>query len=368
MIIHIEPWIDHEELDELKKVIDSTFVTESALTAQFEEMCRKLTGASHAIAMTNGTVALYSCLKARGIGPGDEVIVPDLTFIASSNAVIMAGALPVFCDVLSDTLCIDVQSVLTKITSRTKAIMPVHLYGQSADMEAIAKISAERGLAVIEDAAQGVGVRFQGQHVGTFGEMGVLSFFGNKTITCGEGGVVLTNDDSLATTCYRLKNHGRARKGTFIHEEIGFNFCFTEMQAAIGVAQMNKLPRIIERKKEIHDRYVSELVDIKGLTPCPVDPRTEPVFWFTSFFSNETENLAAWLLDCGIQTRRFFYPLHLQPCYQKESSIALANTGSFPVSEDSYSRGLSLPSSYILTEDQQTVVIENIRIFYEHRA
>lgn len=131
---------------------------------------------------------------------------------------------------------------------------------------------------------------------------------------------------------------------------------------------MNKLPRIIERKKGIHDRYISELADIKGLTPCPVDPRTEPVFWFTSFFSNETESLAAWLLDCEIQTRRFFYPLHLQPCYQKESSIALVNKGPFPVSEDSYSRGLSLPSSYILTEDQQTIVIEKIKSFYEHRA
>jgi perosamine synthetase len=307
-------------------------------------------------------------LKALGIGSGDEVIVPDLTFIATSNAVIMAGALPVFCDILPDTLCLDVESARSRITSHTKAIMPVHLYGQSADMEAITKLASEHGLAVLEDAAQGVGVRFQGQHVGTFGEMGILSFFGNKTITCGEGGIILTNDDSFATACYRLKNHGRDRKGVFIHEEIGFNFSFTEMQAAIGVAQMNKLPRIIQRKKEIHDRYVSALADITALTPCPVDPRTEPVFWFTSFFSNENENLAAWLLERHIQTRRFFYPLHLQPCYQKETAIALANTGSFPVTEDVYRRGLSLPSSYLLTDVQQTIVIENIKGFYEHRA
>ena len=368
MILQIEPWIDQAELDELKKVIDSSFVTEGAMTAQFEEMCKKLTGSRHAVAMTNGSLALYACLKALNIGSGDEVIVPDLTFIASANAVIMAGALPVFCDILPDSLCMDVESARTRITPRTKAIMPVHLYGQSADMKAIMKLASEHGLKVLEDAAQGVGVRFLGQHVGTFGEMGILSFYGNKTITCGEGGIVLTNNDSLATACYRLKNHGRARKGVFIHEEIGYNFSFTEMQAAIGVAQMKKLPLIMQRKQAIRDRYVSELEDIPVLTPCPIDPRTEPVFWFTSFFSNERENIAAWLLDNHIQTRQFFYPLHLQTCYQKETAITLANPGPFPVTEDVYHRGLSLPSSYLLTEEQQSIVIEKIKVFYKHHG
>lgn len=367
MIIQIEPWIDHEELNELKKVIESTFVTESAMTDQFEDMCKKLTGSRYAVAMTNGTLALYACLKALHIGPGDEVIVPDLTFIASANAVIMAGAIPVFCDILKDTLCLDVESASIRITPHTKAIMPVHLYGQSADMVAIMKLASEHGLAVLEDAAQGVGVRFLGQHVGTFGEMGILSFFGNKTVTCGEGGIVLTNDENLARVCYRLKNHGRDRKGVFIHEEIGYNFSFTEMQAAVGVAQMNKLPRIIQRKKEIHDRYVSALSNISTLTLCPIDPRTEPVFWFTSIFSNETEQLAVWLLHRNIQTRRFFYPLHLQPCYQKEPTIASVNLGPFPVTEEAYRCGLSLPSSYLLTDDQQDAVIKEIINCYEHR-
>ena len=367
MILQIEPWIDHEELDELKKVIESTFVTESTMTAQFENMCKKLTGSRHAVAMTNGTLAIYACLKALHIGPGDEVIVPDLTFIATANAVIMAGAIPVFCDILPDTLCLDVESARTRITPRTKAIMPVHLYGQSADMEAITKLVSEHGLAVLEDAAQGVGVRFRGRHVGTFGEMGILSFFGNKTVTCGEGGIILTNDENLAKVCYRLKNHGRDRKGVFIHEEIGFNFSFTEMQAAVGVAQMKKLPRIIQRKKQIYDRYVTALSKISALTPCRIDPRTDAVFWFTSFLCNESEQLAAWLQVRHIQTRRFFYPLHLQPCYQKEPAITSANLGPFPVTEEAYSRGLSLPSSYLLTNDQQDVVIKEIINFYEHR-
>src|SRR5579862_9870391 len=163
MILQIEPWIDEVELEELKRVISSTFVVEHDLTREFEERTRELTGAKHAIAVMNGTMALYCCLRALGIGPGDEVIVPDLTFIATANAVIMAGADPVFCDILPDTFCLDPDRIEQAVTPRTKAIMPVHLYGQSADMDAIMRVAARLGLFVIEDAAQGVGVRFNGR-------------------------------------------------------------------------------------------------------------------------------------------------------------------------------------------------------------
>lgn len=364
MIVQIEPWIDQAELEELKRVIKSTFVTESALTKEFEEMIIKLTGAKHAIAMANGTLGLFACLKALNIGPGDEVIVPDLTFIASSNAVIMAGATPVFCDVLENTFCIDVESACSKVSSKTKAIMPVHLYGQSADMGMVTKLADQYNLHIIEDAAQGIGVRFSGKHVGTFGAVGVLSFYGNKTLTCGEGGVVLTDDDELAKKCYMLKNHGREKKGVFVHEEIGFNFCFTEMQAAIGIAQLKKLPRIVQRKLEIREKYLDSLAEIHQLRTCWIDPRTEPVFWFTSFLLDEAEELATYLLDKDIQTRRFFYPLHLQPCYQKREEIMKANNGNFPVSEKLYNTGLSLPSSFILNEWQQERVVQEIKAFF----
>lgn len=367
MIIQIQPWIDNAELEELKRVIKSTFVTEGTMTLEFEEMIIRLTGAKHAIAMANGTLALYACLKALGIGVGDEVIVPDMTFIASANAVVMAGATPVFCDVEEDTFCISVESAAQKLTPKTKAIMPVHLYGQSADMDKIMVLARQHNLKIIEDAAQGVGVKFRGQHVGTFGDLGILSFYGNKTITCGEGGVVLTNNDELAKICYKLKNHGREKKGVFIHEDIGFNFSFTEMQAAIGVAQMKKLSRIIQRKSEIKEKYVAELSGLPRLMTCYIDSRTEPVFWFTSFLSEDTEELAAFLRDRNIQTRRFFYPLHMQPCYQKDALIKGVNSGEFLVSEKIYREGLSLPSSYDLTGEQQAVVIREIRNFYEHR-
>ena len=364
MIIQIEPWIDDEEMNELRRVVESTFVTEGIITKEFEDKIKSLTGSKHAVAMTNGTVALYVSLKSLGIGHGDEVIVPDMTFIATANAVIMAGGTPIFCEVDPETYCIDVIAAKTLVTKKTRAIMPVHLYGQAADMTAVMNFATEFNLYVIEDAAQGVGVKFSGQHVGTFGNLGVLSFYGNKTITCGEGGIILTNNDELALACYRLKNHGRERKGIFIHEEIGFNFAFTEMQAAVGVAQLGKLKRIIERKKEIHDIYVSELNGLTELSPCRIDSRVDPVFWFTSFETDSLEKLTDYLLHEGIQTRRFFYPLHLQPCYGKNIEISNLNSRSFPISEAIYKKGISLPSAYHLTNRDQEFVINKIKHFY----
>jgi len=360
MIIQIEPWIDAGELAELQKVVKSTFVVEHELAAEFEGMTREMTGAKHAIAMCNGTMALYVCLKAMGIGEGDEVIVPNITFVATANAVILAGAKPVFCEVTEDTFCIDMGFADNLITRKTKAIIPVHLYGQSADLDLIMPFAKKYRLAVIEDAAQGVGVKFNNKHVGTFGDMGILSYYGNKTITTGEGGVVLTNNDELAKLAYRLKNHGRDEKGTFIHEHIGFNFSFTEMQAAVGVSQMKKLPKIIEKKNHINEVYLNELSDISGIDAVSIDERCEPVFWFTSFLADDADKLAAYLKEKGIQTRRFFYPLHMQPCYQEKFS----SNKNFKISEDIYRRGISLPSSYCLTDKEQKCVIEAVKGFY----
>ena len=367
MIIQIEPWIDNEELIQLERVIKSTYVTEGELTKEFEGKIKELTGSKHAIAVANGTLALYMSLKAMGIGPGDEVIVPNLTFIATANAVIMAGAMPIFCEILHDTYCLDIGVARALVTKKTKAIIPVHLYGQAADMQAVNLFAKEFGLKVLEDAAQGIGVHFLNKHVGTFGDIGILSFYGNKTITCGEGGVILTDDDDLALACYRLKNHGRERKGVFVHEEIGFNFSFTEMQAAIGIAQLGKLERIIKRKKEIHSKYLYELTDLPRLKPCYIDERSSPVFWFTSFETDDLDSLSEYLLQNSIQTRRFFYPLHAQPCYLKDTLISNANKRNFNVSESVYSKGVSLPSSYLLSEQDQDKVIHHLKIYNENR-
>ncbi|MEL7038494.1 MAG: DegT/DnrJ/EryC1/StrS family aminotransferase [Cyanobacteria bacterium J06592_8] len=361
MIPQIQPWIDECEWQEVKRVMESTYLTENKVTAEFEDGIRALTGAKHAVAVFNGTVALYCILHALDIGHGDEVIVPNLTFVASSNAVIMAGAKPVFCPVKADTLCIDVEAAEALVNERTKGIMPVHLYGQSADMEAVLAFADRLGLKVVEDAAQAVGVEFNGRHVGYYGDAGAFSFYGNKTITCGEGGIILTESDTIAQICRRLKNHGRSRRGTFVHEHIGFNFSMTEMQAAIGVAQLRKLPAIIERKQQIYDTYMARLADLPQLEPFFKDPRCQPVHWFTSFYAENRVELANYLKDQGIQTRILFCPLHLQPCYEGWGDPNV----DYSVSTSAYERGLSLPSSYILTDEELDFIIAQIHQFYQ---
>lgn len=361
-IPQIEPWIDQLELKHLEEVINSTYVTEHKMTEKFEDLITDLTNSAYAISVTNGTMALFCCLKALGIGEGDEVIVPNITFVASSNAVIMAGATPVFCEVKDNNFCMDVNSAQRLVTNKTKAVMPVHLYGQACDMDTILDFAFNNNLFVVEDAAQGVGVRYDRKHTGTFGHLGVLSFYGNKTITCGEGGIVLTESKQLRDKVYQLKNHGRLKKGKFVHEEIGYNFSFTEMQAAVGVSQLKKLSAIKSKKKRIYDRYMEGLAPISSeLRPVWVDKKCDPVWWFTSFLSPRRDELEKFLLGHGIQTRKFFCPLHLQPCYKHmdfDRSI-------FKVSESAYRQGISLPSAYNLTSEEQEYIIDKILDFYK---
>jgi perosamine synthetase len=363
MIPQIQPWIDEQEWHEVKRVMESTYLTESRATSEFEHGLKALTGAKHAVAVCNGTAALYCILKAAGIGPDDEVIVPDMTFVATSNAVIMAGAKPVFAPICKDSLDFDYSLLADCVNSCTKAIMPVHLYGRSADMDAILDFANKHNLKVIEDAAQAIGVTFDNQHVGFFGDAGAISLYGNKTITSGEGGIILTNNDDIAEKCRQLKNHGRSQRGTFVHEHIGFNFSITEMQSAIGIAQLRKLPAIIQRKQQIYDAYTSSLANISGLRSLPLSPRYQPVHWFTSFYADDREALADDLASWGIQTRLFFCPLHLQPCYQGWADPKV----DYSASVQAYAEGISLPSSYTLKDEELNFVIERIKAFYQSR-
>jgi perosamine synthetase len=344
MLAQIQPWIDEEEVEWVRRGVASTFVTEHTLTRRFEELLRERTGARHAIAYCNATCGLFAALRAAGVGPGDEVIVPDLTFVATANAVILAGGTPVFCDVDPQTMMLDPAAAEGLIGRRTSAIVPVHLYGSAAPMEAILSLAGRHGLAVVEDAAQGMGVTLDGRHVGTMGRAGVISFYGNKTLTTGEGGVILTNDDAVAEACYRLKNHGRMEKGVFVHEEIGFNFSFTEMQAALGISQMGKLDRIIADKLRIRRHYERRLAGVEGVRFGQMPAGVRGVHWFTNIFHDEAEGLAAGLEAAGIQARRFFYPLHLQPCYRKLRPRPCVNSARL------YRTGVSLPSSCGLEE------------------
>ncbi len=361
MIAQIQPWINWKEIYQILKVVKSTFITEGKKTEEFEKLTRDLTKSKYAVSYANGTLALYAALKSLKIGNGDEVIVPNLTFIATANAVIMAGAKPVFCEIEKDTLGISSKNIRKLISNKTKAIMPVHLYGFSCNIDEIISIANEFKLKVIEDAAQGVGVHYNGKHVGTYGDIGVLSYYGNKVMTTAEGGMILTNNEEIFKSCYRLKNHGRDKKGVFIHDHIGFNFAFTDLQAAIGVAQIKKLNKIIQSKRKIFEMYYSELSSIKQLDFYKIRKQENPVYWFSSIYTKDKLELKKFLALNGVQTRDFFCPLHLQPCY-KEIDLNIGDD--FKMSEDIYNFSLSLPSSVILKKREIRKVIKLIKSFY----
>ncbi|HAU40078.1 MAG: degt/dnrj/eryc1/strs aminotransferase, perosamine synthetase [Candidatus Peregrinibacteria bacterium GW2011_GWF2_43_17] len=357
-IPQIEPWFDDDEIKELTEVMKSTFVTESSKTQELEAMIAKYTGSKYVVSYMNGTMAIFAALKTLGIGAGDEVIVPDMTFIATANAVILTGAKPVFCDIDPETLQMTREQAEKKITSHTKAIIPVHLYGGAVQMDEILELAKKHNLHVVEDAAQGIGVKLNGRHVGTFGDVGILSFYGNKTITMGEGGMILTASKELAEECYAFKNHGRKIKGIFTHEKIGYNFSTTDLNAAIGIAQMRKLDKVIKRKKEIMDMYKKLL---KNVYLYDYPKNVDCVPWFTSIKVENPEKLAAFMKENNIGMRRFFYPLHLQPCYKNE----VFGADEFRNSTDAYEHGISLPSSATLEDEQVEFVASKINDFYK---
>lgn len=356
MIPQFEPWLGDEELAQLTETIKANWITGGPKVKEFERQMAGLCGVKHAIAICNGTLALYVGLKAMGIGEGDEVIVPDFTFIASANSVVMAGATPILVDIDPRTFNIDPESTEKAITRKTKAVMPVHIYGQAADMDAICAIAKKRRLLLIEDAAQGIGVKFMGRPVGGFGDVGCLSFYADKTMTTGEGGMVLTNDDKLAENCLILKHQGRTGRGMYFHEHIGYNFRLTDLQAAIGLAQLSKLPTIIERKKKNEKLYRDLLAGVDAVEFPYIDSRGFNVPFRINIMVDDPESLSAFLNENEIGSRRFFFPLHQQPCYQIK--------GEFRNSVKAYQRGLSLPSSVKLTEDEITFITDKIREFY----
>jgi perosamine synthetase len=352
-----EPWLGKEELNQLAETIKANWITGGPKVKEFQDKIAKLCKVKHAIACCNGTQALYLGLKILGIGEGDEVIVPDFTFIASANAVVWTGAKPIFVDVDSKTFNIDPEKIEKAITKNTKAILPVHIYGLSADMEKIMEIAKKHNLFVIEDAAQGIGVSFNKKPVGGFGDVGCLSFYADKTITTGEGGMVLTNSDELAKKCIILLNQGRIKRGWYFHEQIGYNFRLTDLQAAVGLAQLKKLPLIIKKKKNNEKLYKKYLLGVKEVSFPYIDERGFSVPFRINILIKNPQKLSDYLEKEGIITKRFFYPLHLHPCYNIKEE--------FPSSVEAYETGLSLPCSVNIKEIQIKYICSVIKDFFK---
>jgi perosamine synthetase len=353
------PEIGPDEYPLIREVLDSNYVNDGDVTEEFARRIASLIDVKFAVMVTSGTAAITAALLALGVGPGDEVIVPDITFIATANAAVLAGAKPVLVDVNPRTLNIDPNAICRAITSRTRAIVPVHVSGRAADMQAVMQIAESKGLVVVEDAAEGFVSRNRGKYLGTIGHAGCLSFSPNKTITTGKGGAVLTNDERVYERLRELKDQGRPVRGTGgddIHQSIGFNFKFTNLQAALGLGQLNYLQSRLERARQIYSGYASGLAGLPGISLPGFDLEHGECPQWTDALVDRRDALDRHLLARDIHCRRFWFPLHTQAPYRQTDDA-------FPNSTAISHQALWLPSAFSLTSAQVETVCAMIHGF-----
>jgi len=357
-----EPEIGEEELRNVIEAVKSGWISsKGSFLEEFEKSFARYIGVKYGVAVSNGTTALHLALVALGVRPGDEVIVPDLTFAATINAVLYTGAKPVLVDIHPQYWCMDPEKVEKAITPKTKAIVPVHLYGHPCDMGSIMEMASEHGLYVVEDAAEAHGAEFMGRRVGSFGHVSCFSFYGNKIITTGEGGMCLTNDEELAERMRVLRDHGMRPEKRYWHEVVGYNYRMTNLQAAIGVAQLAKIDKFINKKRKIARIYAEELSNIEGITLHPEMPWAKCVYWLYSILIDDRklkvnrDKLMEKLSEQGIETRRFFYPLHEMPIYKEYARF------SYPISSSISVMGMNLPSGVTLSEDDIRYIARKVK-------
>lgn len=356
-----QPSLGKKERENVLECLDSTWISSKGkFINKFENSFSEFTGIKHAATVSNGTVAIHVALLALGIGENDEVIVPSFTYIASVNAIKYTGAKPIFIDSDIKTWQIDPTKIEEKITNKTKAIMAVHLYGLPCEMDKILSITNKYKLFVVEDCAEAFGSLYKGKHVGTFGDISTFSFFGNKTITTGEGGMVVTNNASLHEKVVHLKGQGLAKDREYYHDIIGYNYRMTNICAAIGCAQLERADELIEKKILIAKWYEEKLKNLPVLFHSQVG-NVKHSFWMVSILLKDSEERNAvrlLLKDNGIETRPTFYPVHLMPMYFEKGL-------SLPVAEELGSRGINLPSYPELSEIDVDFICNKIKEFYK---
>ncbi len=363
------PSFEGNEWKYLKECLDSGWVSSaSPWVDRFEREIARTVGAPHAVATVNGTTALHVALLLAGVEPGDEVLVPDMTFIAPVNAIRYCQAFPVLVDVDSRTWQIDPEKIERFLTQecrlkggecfnqktgrRVRAILPVHLLGLACDMDRILGLARRFGLKVVEDAAEGLGVHYAGRHIGTWGDVGVLSFNGNKIITSGGGGMILTQDPSLAQRARYLSTQARDDAAEYIHREVGYNYRLTGLQAALGLAQLERLEEFIARKRSIARAYEERLRAVEGITLMPSSPRTEATCWlYTILLPEETaveerRSFIRALRRQGFEARGLWHPIHGLDPYRDCQAVEIE------ASDRLYRRAVSLPSSVSLGIEQ----------------
>lgn len=342
LILVSEPSITNKEISYVLDAVKSGWVSSlGEYINKFEEEFARYVNVKFALTNCNGTTALHLALVSVGVKEGDEVIIPDLTFVATANAVAYTGAKPVFVDIDPETWCIDPDDLKRKITKKTKAIIPVHLYGHPADMDAINDIANEHGLYVIEDAAEAHGAEYKGKKAGSLGTCGVFSFYGNKIITTGEGGMITTNDEKLYEKAKFLRDHAMSKDKRYWHTEIGYNYRMTNIQAALGLAQLERIDELIEKKRQIFSWYKEFLCEVEGVALNPEKDWAKNVFWMVSIVLDgdcgiTRDELMSRLKEKGIDSRPFFYPISQMPMYNS----GLINSKAYDISK----KGINLPS------------------------
>jgi len=356
-----QPSLKGNEKKYVNDCIDTNWLSwQGKYVGKFEQQFAQYIGVDYATSTCNATVALHLALVALGISPGDEVIVPTLTYVASVNAIMYCGAKPVFVDSLPDTWQIDPADVRKKITPKTRAIMAVHVYGHPCDMNELLAIAHEHEVFLVEDAAEAFGSKYQDKYTGTFGDVSIFSFFGNKTITTGEGGMLVTNNKTIYDRAYLYKGQGLARYREYWHEVVGFNYRMTNVAAALGLAQLERADEIIAKKIKIAQWYDQMLKDLPLTTHKPVGDVVH-TYWMYSILTNDADqrvHLRQHLKKNGVETRPVFHPVHTMPMYSD-------NYHQFRVAEDLGWRGINLPSYPDLTHENVDEICNIIRAFYK---
>ncbi len=356
-----EPDITDKELAYVTEAIRKNELSSIAEPVRkFEEAFAKKYGVKHAIAVNSGGSALFLVMKALGIKEGDEVIMPAFTMIATAAAVSHCGGTPVFVDSEKEDLNMDVSKIREKITPRTKAIIPVHIYGQPAKMDEIMKLAKEYNLAVVEDAAEAHGAKYKGKLTGTFGTAACFSFYANKIITTGEGGMIITNDDNLADRLRHIRGYDFDDEKHFWHKTSAWNLRMPSLAAALGLAQLERFEELVEKRRNNASYYMERLKDLPGITFFPELPDTFSVFWMFGILVQKRNELMEFLFENGIETRTFFIPMHKQPVHQhlKDAKEEFPNADRFGA------EGFYLPSSSHLSSEEKDYVISKIKEFY----
>lgn len=361
-----EPTLAGKEKEYLLDCLESNWISSAGkYIPAFEEKFAAECHCKYGVACANGTVALHLGLAALGLEPGDEVILPTFTMIATINAVTYTGATPVLIDSEPCTWNMDVEQLASKITPKTKAIIPVHTYGHPVDMDPIMELAEQHGLFVLEDAAEAHGAEYKGRRAGGLGHAGGFSFYANKIITTGEGGMITTNNAKFAALAHNLRDHAFSSERHFWHKFVGFNYRMTNMQAAIGLAQTEQMAGFVENRRRNAALYTEYLQEIPGIVTPPEANWAKNVFWMYSIlvedeFGLTRDQLRAYLARYGIETRTFFIPMHLQPIYYRTFKGQR-----FPVAEMLCQRGFYLPSASSLTAQQIKYITGIVRQAYE---